>query len=216
VTSDSRQSAERYLRLWRQERAWTLQLVAAFPEGAFGWRPAPDAFSCGELVIHLIQSERFWRRLLIEAAAGRRYDPIGLRGSAEERFAAFREPNFLSAGGPRHPPTFAACLERWAAEQAETEAAFAAFTPEQLTGAIVHHPVAGIVAPLGEFVWFMASHEVHHRGQLSAYAKMLRLAQPPLYTGDFGAAAAAASASAAEGDTTTLVAEPLPAAEPRP
>jgi len=205
VTSDQRSAAERPLRLWRRERAWTRQLVAAFPESAFDWRPAPDAFSCGELVIHLIQSERFWRRLLVEATAGRRYDPFALSGSAEERYAAFREPNFLSARSSRHPTTFAACLERWALEGVETEAAFAAFTPEQLATAIVNHPVAGFVEPLGDMLWFMASHEVHHRGQLSAYAKMLGLSQPPLYTGDFGAGADAA-----------VVAAPLPAAEPRP
>lgn len=179
------------LRLWRQERGWTRQLIAAFPEDAFGWRPAPDAFSCGELVVHLIQSERFWRRLLVEAAAGRRYDPFGLAGTAEERYSAFRSPNLLSARSTRHPTTFAGCLERLAAEQAETEAAFAAFTPEQLANAVVHHPVAGLVAPLGEMIWFMASHEVHHRGQLSAYAKMLGVAQPPLYTGTFAAEPAA-------------------------
>ncbi|HET9767362.1 MAG TPA: DinB family protein [Thermoanaerobaculia bacterium] len=202
-------SVERPLRLWRQERAWTRRLVAAFPESAFGWRPAPDAFSCGELVIHLIQSERFWRRLLVEAAAGRSYDPFGLSGNAEERYAAFREPNFLSASSPRHPTTFAGCLERWAAEQAETETAFVAFTGEQLAAAIVHHPVAGFVEPLADMLWFMASHEVHHRGQLSAYAKMLGLAQPPLYTGDFGAGAGARAREA-------IVAAPLPSPEPRP
>ena len=205
MTSDERLSVERPLRLWRRERAWTRQLVAAFPESAFGWRPAPAAFSCGELVIHLIQSERFWRRLLVEAAAGRRYDPFGLSGNAEARYAAFREPNLLSASSPRHPTTFAACLERWALEQAETDAAFAAFTGEQLATAIVHHPVAGFVEPLVDMIWLMASHEVHHRGQLSAYAKMLGLAQPPLYTGDFGAGAGEA-----------VVAAPLPSAEPRP
>jgi uncharacterized damage-inducible protein DinB len=209
TTSDERLSIERPLRLWRRERAWTRQLVAAFPESAFGWRPAPNAFSCGELVIHLIQAERFWRRLLAEAAAGRRYDPFGLAGNAEQRYAAFREPNFLSAQGPRHPTTFAACLERWAAEQAATEAAFADLTDEQHATAIVHHPVAGFVEPLGDMLWFMASHEVHHRGQLSAYAKMLGLQQPPIYTGDFGAAADAGVGEA-------ILAAPLPSAEPRP
>jgi uncharacterized damage-inducible protein DinB len=207
VTGDASLSVERPLRLWRRERAWSRQLVGAFPESAFGWRPAPTAFSCGELVIHLMQSERFWRRLLVEGAAGRRYDPFGLRGTAEERYAAFREPNFLSAGGPRHPTTFADCLARWAVEQAETEAAVAAFTAEQLATAIVHHPVAGFVEPLGDMLWFMASHEVHHRGQLSAYAKMLGLAQPPLYTGDFGVSPAEAGEAAPA---------PLPLAEPRP
>jgi uncharacterized damage-inducible protein DinB len=34
-------------------------------------------------------------------------------------------------------------------------------------------------------IWFMTSHDVHHRGQLSAYAKVLGIAQPPLYVGSF-------------------------------
>jgi uncharacterized damage-inducible protein DinB len=199
------------LRLWRQERGWTRQLIAAFPEDAFDWRPAAEAFSCGELVVHLIQSERFWRRLLVEAAGGRRYDPFGLAGTAEERYAAFRTPNFQSARAPRHPTTFAACLDRLAAEQAETEAAFAAFTPEQLVGVVVHHPVAGLVAPLGEMIWFMASHEVHHRGQLSAYAKMLGVPQPPLYTGAFAAGGAPPPAPAAPAPPTAPHAEATPA-----
>ena len=183
VTPDERLLVERPLALWRRERAWTRELVAAFPEEAFGWRPAPDAFSCGELVVHLIQSERFWRRLLVEGAAGRRYDPFGLTGGVAERYAAFRRPNLVSTRAADQPATFAACLERWETEQARTEAAFAAFTSEQLAGVVVHHPVAGLVEPLFDMIWFMTSHDVHHRGQLSAYAKMLGLPQPPLYVG---------------------------------
>jgi uncharacterized damage-inducible protein DinB len=183
VSSGERLCVDRPLGLWRQERGWTRHLVAAFPEEVFDWRPAPDAFSCGELVVHLIQSERFWRRLLVEAAAGRRYDPFGLTGSVEERYATFREPNLVSTRAGDQPRTFTGCLERWAVEQAKTEAAFASFTPEQLSGVIVHHPVAGLVAPLFDMIWFMASHDVHHRGQLSAYAKMLGIPQPPIYVG---------------------------------
>ena len=175
----------RPLGLWRQERAWTRNLVAAFPEATFDWRPAADAFSAGELVVHLIQAERFWRRLLVEAVAGRRCDPFGLEGDAAARFGAFREPNLLSTRAPDQPATFAACLPRLDAETAKTTAAFAAFTPAQLRDVVVHHPIAGLVQPLFDMIWFMASHEVHHRGQLSAYAKMLGLPQPPLYAGAF-------------------------------
>jgi uncharacterized damage-inducible protein DinB len=181
--SDERWAADRLTALWSQERGWTRRLVAAFPESAFGWRPATDAFACGELVVHVIQSERFWRRMLVEAAAGRRYDPFALAGSVEERYAAFREPNLVSTRGAGQPTTFAACLARLADEQAKTEAAFSSFTPGQLSDVIVHHPIAGLVAPLGDMIWFMASHEVHHRGQLSAYAKMLGIPQPPIYVG---------------------------------
>jgi uncharacterized damage-inducible protein DinB len=216
VFAVERPTLEPPLRLWRQERGWTRQLIAAFPEDTFGWRPATDAFSCGELVVHLIQAERFWRRLLVEAAAGRRYDPFGLAGTAEQRYAAFRTPNFLSARGGRHPVTFASCLERFAAEQAETEAALVALTPEQLAGAIVHHPVAGLVAPVGEMIWFMASHEVHHRGQLSAYAKMVGVAQPPLYTGTFAAEGAVLQIEALPATESAPTSPPLSAPLPEP
>ena len=72
---------EEFLVYFRRQRSWTRSLVAAAPEACFDWRPAPDAFSCGELVRHLIQSEAFWRRLLLAAAAGQRYDPFGLTGT---------------------------------------------------------------------------------------------------------------------------------------
>ena len=67
--------------------------------------------------------------------------------------------------------------------QAETESAFAAFTPEQLERVVVEHPIAGLRAPLAEMLHYMLSHEIHHRGQLSAYAKVLGLRQPPVLVG---------------------------------
>lgn len=184
-TGTEQLTVERPLRLWSQERAWTRRLVAAFAETTFGWRPALHAFSCGELVVHVLQSERFWRRLLVEAVAGRRYDPFALEGSVEERYAAFREPNLVSTRAADQPATFAECLARLAEGQGKTETAFSVFTPEQLSEVIVHHPIAGLVEPLFDMIWLMASHEVHHRGQLSAYAKMLDVAQPPIYVGTF-------------------------------
>ena len=58
-------------------------------------------------------------------------------------------------------------------------------------------------------IWFMASHDVHHRGQLSAYAKMLGLAQPPLYTGTFGDGTVDGHVDAAL-PSAAVPAEPLP------
>jgi uncharacterized damage-inducible protein DinB len=172
----------RQLARFRQEREWTRALVACLPEEAFGWRPAPDAFSCGELVIHLMQAERFWRKLLVEAVAGRDYDPFRLPGATTaERYAAFRAPNEASSRRPGLPATFADCLARWQEVQTETESAFAAFTSEQLGAVTVRHPVAGLQAPLEDMLDVMIGHEAHHRGQLSAYAKMLGVPQPPVY-----------------------------------
>ena len=113
---------EEFLVYFRRQRSWTRSLVAAAPEACFDWRPAPDAFSCGELVRHLIQSEAFWRRLLLAAAAGQRYDPFGLTGTAMQRMTAFRKPNLESSrgDGAKYGASFAACLESWRGVQAKT------------------------------------------------------------------------------------------------
>jgi uncharacterized damage-inducible protein DinB len=172
---------QRHLARFRQEREWTRALVAAFPEDHFGWRPAADAFSCGELVVHLMQSERFWRRLLVEAVAGRDYDPFALTGDAAARYGAFRAYNEAAARRPGQPASFAECLRQWRDVQADSEAAFAAFTAEQLATVMVRHPVSLLVGPLDDMFCFFLGHEAHHRGQLSAYAKMLAQPQPPVY-----------------------------------
>jgi uncharacterized damage-inducible protein DinB len=175
------EEVSRQVARFRRERDWTRALVACLPEEAFGWRPAADAFSCGELVIHLIQAERFWRRLLVEAVAGRDYDPFGLTGTTRERYAAFRSPNETSARRAGLPATFGECLRVWQDVQGQTEAALGTFTAEQLANVPVRHPVAGLEAPLAEMLDYMFGHEAHHRGQLSAYAKMLGIPQPPVY-----------------------------------
>ena len=173
-------AVDRFLHLYRRERGWTRGLVAALPDASFDWRPAPLEFSCGEVVRHLIQAERFWRRLLVEAAEGRSYDPFGFSGTGSQRHDALRERNLASAQRVGELASYAACLHHWAQVQAETETAFARFTDEQLATAIVDHPIAGIRAPLADMLHYMLSHEIHHRGQLSAYAKMLGLRQPPV------------------------------------
>jgi uncharacterized damage-inducible protein DinB len=175
---------EQQLAIYRQERAWTRRLIAALPESAFAWRPAPGAFSCGELVIHFVQAERFWRQLLAEAAAGRAWDPFHLEGDGTQRLVAFRPSNLRSAGRSGVPTTFAGCLTWWDGVEQETLATLAAFTSEELTGAVVDHPIGRLRHPIGVMVHYMVSHEVHHRGQLSAYAKMIGVEQPPLYVGD--------------------------------
>jgi uncharacterized damage-inducible protein DinB len=171
-----------FLAYYRRQRSWSRALVAAVPEECFDWRPSPEAFSCGELVVHLIQSERFWCRLLVEAAEGRPYDPFGLPGTARERMLAFRQPNVAAAGAAaaKFGPTFAACLESWTRVQAKTEEELARITPEQLVTVEVEHPLLTMRAPLWEMLVTMVGHEIHHRGQLSAYLKTLGIEQPPL------------------------------------
>ncbi len=168
-----------FLIFYRRQRGWTRSLVAAMPEECFGWRPNPDAFGCGELVRHLIQSEVFWCRLLVAAAEGRPYDPFGLTGTSLERMTAFRRPNLESSRtAEKYGSTFAACLESWSRVQQKTEEELARLSPEQLAEVEVEHPLLVIRAPLWEMLLTMVGHEIHHRGQLSAYLKALGVEQP--------------------------------------
>ncbi len=173
-------SLDDFLAHYRRQRAWTRALVRAIPDEHFGWAPAPDAFSCGDLVRHLIQAEGFWRKLLLAAVAGEKHDPFGLGGSATERMAAFRPRNLEVSHSPRLGETAAACLAAWEELQERNERELATITPEQLS-IVVEHPLTRLRAPLWEMLLVVLEHEAHHRGQLSAYLKMLGVPQPPVF-----------------------------------
>jgi len=168
-----------FLTHYRRQRRWTVRLVEAVPEEYFDWAPAPEDFSFGGLVRHIIQSEIFWTRLLVRGARGERYDPFetipGAPGTA--RIEAFRESNVSSSRQDRLGATFAACLESWQGIQARTEAELGALTPEHFEVEI-EHPLTGIRAPLWEMLVILLEHEAHHRGQISACLKVLGLPQP--------------------------------------
>jgi uncharacterized damage-inducible protein DinB len=175
---------EDFLSHYRRQRRWTVALVEAVPEEHFGWAPAPDAFTCGGLVVHLIQSENFWRRLILAAARGEGYDPfepMGLPPPGAERMVAFRPANVGSSADPRHGRTFAECLAAWRAVQAKTEEQLSALTPGELAGGRLRHPLTGFEVPLWEGLLVFVEHEAHHRGQLSAYLKALGVPQPPVF-----------------------------------
>jgi uncharacterized damage-inducible protein DinB len=167
-----------FLDFYRRQRSWTFTLVSAVPEELFGWRPSESAFSCGELVRHLILSERFWRKLILESAGGRSFDPFSLPGDGRQRMTAFRQPNLQSAADATNlGTTFAECLETWKPIQARTEEELGRLTPEQLD-LIVDHPLLALRFPVWEALLTLVGHEVHHRGQLSAYLKMIGVEQP--------------------------------------
>jgi uncharacterized damage-inducible protein DinB len=175
---------EDFLTHFRRQRRWTLALVRAVPEERFGWAPAPDAFTCGGLVRHLIQSESFWRRLLVAAARGESYDPfedLGLPEPGDQRMVAFRPGNLKSSADSKLGATFAECLAAWEGVQARTERELAALAPEQIAEATVDHPLTGMRVPLWEALLVFVEHEAHHRGQLATYMKALGIDQPPVF-----------------------------------
>ncbi len=169
-----------FLRHFRRQREWTHALVRAVPEEHFSWAPAPDAFTCGGLVVHLIQSEVFWRRMLLAAAKGQGFDPFQLQGSGPERMVALRPGNLASSGSSKFGSTFAECLAAWREIQARTEAELATLADLDLATIEVTHPLTTLTTSAAEMLLIKLEHEAHHRGQLSAYLKQLGLPQPPV------------------------------------
>ena len=80
---------------FRRSRRGTRALVAAIPDAHFDWRPHDEALSCGDIVRHLMQSEIFWRKLLVAGARGEAFDPFQRTGTADERLRIQR-PLFLT------------------------------------------------------------------------------------------------------------------------
>jgi uncharacterized damage-inducible protein DinB len=164
---------------WRRTREGTVALVQSIPLEHFDWRPHPDAFSCGDIVRHLMQAEQVFGLLLAAAGRGEAWDPWQMTGSGEERLRSARRAILDGAGTVELGTTPAACLEHWHTLRGETEAALATVPDAALTNA-VEHPVTAIRSPLWEMFLLMIEHEIHHRGQLSAYLKVLGVDQPAL------------------------------------
>lgn len=167
-----------FLEHFSHQRRWTRALVEAIPGEHFDWSPAEDAFSCGDLVRHMMQAEAFWSRLLTTAAAGETYDPFGLEGSSEERLQTFRKPNLEASHQGSFGQSVSECLARWTEIEDRTQRGFAALADSALHEVWVKHPLTRVEAPLWRMLLMMVEHEAHHRGQLSGYLKMLGVEQP--------------------------------------
>ncbi len=171
------QSIDELLDHFRWQRQATRRLIDAIPAHHFSWRPNPAAFSAGEIVRHLMQSEIFFRRLIASGARGDAFDPFQLSGTGEERLKAFRPSNLEGSRNPKFGASFAECLAHWTEIQAKTEEELRS-VPSEALSATTEHPLLAYRAPLWTLLLIMIEHEVHHRGQLSAYLKVLDIDQP--------------------------------------
>ncbi len=171
------QTMAEYLEHFRAQRRATRKLVASVPEQHFAWAPTTNSFTCGDLVRHMMQAEVFWRRLIVAAGRGEQYDPFQLSGSSTERLTAARPVNLAGSKSEKFGTSFVDCLERWAEIQSKTEAELSAL-PAEAFHAPVDHPLATLRGPLWEACLGLLEHEIHHRGQLSAYLKVIGVEQP--------------------------------------
>ncbi len=143
-----------YIRNWKRIHKQTTRVMALAPDEQYDWRPAPTSMTLGELMNHLWLSELGFVEGVLSGEHAER--PAPLRNTAE-LVAAFDQ-------------THAAAAERLATlTPAQLEETVTPFGPE--------HPMKRRV-----ILNMLHEHEIHHRGQLYVYLRMLGCALPSLYS----------------------------------
>jgi uncharacterized damage-inducible protein DinB len=146
-----------FLVLYRREHATTRKLLHAFPADQSGFKPHERSNSAHQLGWTFVVEEM----LLLKALTG---EPV------------------LGSGFPPAPATWHEVLVAFDDLHAKVLSAGGATTDAQL------RPVTFFVAPkqTGEyapvdFLWFILSDQIHHRGQLSVYVRMAGGKVPSIY-----------------------------------
>lgn len=147
---------DEFLKYFESVRKRTLRVAACIPPEQIEWRPAPDAFSFGDVLRHLGGIERW---MFAENASGRpaRYPGHGreLADGKDEVLA------FLARG------------------HVEAMAIFRGLREDDLERAAV--TPGGASLPTWKWLRSMVEHEAHHRGQIYTMLRLLGVATPPLY-----------------------------------
>lgn len=147
---DLREHFERY-------RAVTLQHLERLADEQLSWRPRPDAFSCGQHFVHLVQTEDFYMRGLFH----RDWNPERMRF-------------------PKVLPRKAELRDQFDAARKFTLNCFSTLTSGQLTAIVP--PILGSTVEwsLRSWLWYVLEHEVHHKAQLAEYMRQMG-AIPPFF-----------------------------------
>lgn len=145
---DLREHFDRY-------RAVTLQHLERLTDEQLSWRPRPDAFTCGQHFVHLVQTEDFYMRGLFQGD----WNPERLRF-------------------PRVLPRKAELRDQFEAVRRSTLDHFSTLTSERL--AAIVPPILGSTVEwsLRSWLWYVLEHEVHHKAQLAEYMRQIGTVPP--------------------------------------
>lgn len=146
--------AAQFLPMFEREHTTTMKVLQAVPGGRLDFRPHERSYSAGELAWHLA------------------YSPLGLANAiAAGRFDAYQQ--------PPAPATLEEILRGAGTCYEEMRRVVAGLTPQQLGGAI---PLpGGRHVPAQGLLWTILFHQIHHRGQLSVYIRMMGGKVPAIY-----------------------------------
>lgn len=145
-----------FITYYTRIRQRTMRVMDCIPPASLEWAYMPGAFSCGDLIRHIAAIERF---VYIESVAGRppRYPGCSpLLASGKEEVIQYM--NTL------HHESIA--ILQGLGPDAHTQECC---TPEG-------HPIT-----VWKWLRALVEHEIHHRGQIYMYLRMLGVKTPPIF-----------------------------------
>ena len=147
-----------FLDVLKREHATTRRVIDAFPADQFDFKPHPRSNSAKQLL---------WTFAI------------------EERLILLALKNELKLGGgsPQAPATWSECYDAFLQTHAELVNALESASDGDLAGTVKFFtgPVTLGDYPKSEFMWFMLSDQIHHRGQMSVYLRMAGGKVPSIY-----------------------------------
>jgi uncharacterized damage-inducible protein DinB len=136
-------------------RGVTLEHLVRLRDDQLAWRPRPDAFSCGQHFVHIVQSEQFYMPGLFDG---------------EWEISRLRFPSVM--------PTKTNLLHQFEAVRRETMTRFRTLTAERLAAIIPPMFGATLEWSLRSWLWYVLEHEIHHKAQIAEYLRQLGIVPP--------------------------------------
>lgn len=139
---------------WDRFRAVTLQFLDLLKDDELDWRPEPDAFSCGQQLLHIAQTEAY----CIQGLFGGEWDK----------------------GVLKFPETIPSVAEirRYFSEVREAARPHLDSLTEEDLSTLTAGPGGGAQYPLRWWLWFVLEHEIHHKAQLAVYLRQMGQVAP--------------------------------------
>ena len=149
---------QQFLQTLQREHGTTRRVIEAFPADQSELKPHPRSNSARQLIWTFAVEER----LIL----------LALRNQLQ-----------LGGGFPKAPDSWDEALNTFLQTHAELVEALESASDEDLGGTVKFFTGPGAIGdiPKMQFLWFMLSDQIHHRGQLSVYLRMAGGKVPSIY-----------------------------------
>jgi uncharacterized damage-inducible protein DinB len=146
---------DQFLQMFAVEHPTTMKVLQAVPGDQFSFKPHEKSMSAGELAFHIAHSQ-YGLVEVVKAGSFAAYTRVDTPGTLDE---------IVAAGETYYQK---------ACDLIRT------LTPEQLGGQVVL-PGTNFSMPAAGLFWANLFHQIHHRGQLSVYIRLMGGKVPSIY-----------------------------------